>query len=857
MPRIWLRLVGFWTLLLTLLVAAHWLGREEPILARLDANDDGVLNDHDGIDTNASLDDFGGPVSLRWDNLSLRRGDEYIVRPCSGELRARSLMAVMGGSGSGKSTLLRALRGSLDEAESRDGSILVNEVEIDDLSLMGGLVGFVPQDDIVLDELTVEQNLIFSADWRLPEDSFPPEKRRGLVNNVLHHLGMLQQRTLRVGRGSDTKKSHISGGQKKRVNIGAELVSDPSVLFLDEPTSGLDSATTLQIVDMLREVARNSSVAVAAVIHQPSDKVFERFDSLLLMVKGGSTIFMGDAADAVPYFTERGFAEHAKTYANPADFLMDIVGDVIQPSCPADGAACPHYDYLETPYVWWRQHEAARETAEAGAASSPSASSSSATAAAAAVEKSESSAWRTRHVTFAQQYWVLLRRSLFLMYVTFEPRQLGVIVLIAAMIAVARAKVMTSHGANLFSAVVGNRFLALGASLITIVISIPIYAQELLFFERERLVGLNVHAYFAAKWTSGLFMLALMPLAFVAAYVAVLWLQVPRATAPPAVAATAAATTAAAAAAMGGGGSLGGRLLPRSVASVEALATLYWMVAVNGFVANAYATLITLTAGVEQAMLCSVMLILFVSLAGAVHPRLAELSFLEGFFLWVLAHDASVGTLAEASASERPFLQRLSATHRELMAKGIEPVEAAQRALQRAAPARVLAAKLHKAAVETRKIDGTVWHAVERFVPILKSEGSILTEHGVSRQENACERALLCTGLLVHTMAWAHLSHSWGALGALVCVFIVCWLAPPARLFRCGTRRVASAEEVEELNELIAFLAAMSQDPSGTNGTTEAGAAPEATEADARTRSRPSARRKSRSPARGGRARAS
>jgi ABC-type multidrug transport system ATPase subunit len=94
-------------------------------------------------------------------------------------------------------------------------------------------------------------------------------KLQGLVSDVLHRLGIAKWRSDRVGRGSDTSKSHISGGQKKRVNIGIEIVADPGLLFLDEPTSGLDSATTQKIITELRNLAVNASLPIAAVLHQP------------------------------------------------------------------------------------------------------------------------------------------------------------------------------------------------------------------------------------------------------------------------------------------------------------------------------------------------------------------------------------------------------------------------------------------------------------------------------------------------------------------------------------------------------------------------------------------------------------
>ena len=701
----------------------------------LDRDGDGALGRSDGIDVEASLDDYGEPVTIQWRDLSVSRAgaagaEVTTVRPLSGELAAGTLTAVMGGSGSGKSTLLRAIRGDLDASERKAGKVFLNDVEINDLSHMGELIGVVPQDDILLDDLTVEQNLLFSAAWRLPADSFPPAVRRGLVLDVLRHLGMTDQRTYRVGRGSDTKKSHISGGQKKRVNIGVELVSDPAVIFLDEPTSGLDSATTLQIVDVLQEVARNSSVAVAAVIHQPSKKAFERFDNLLLMVEGGSTIFMGKAAEAEGYFKERGFAEHASEYGNPADFLMDIVGGVIKPRCQSDDTECQRYEHRETPYMWWRQHTGARETSSESEA--------------------DGSASRRRQLGFWQQYWVLLRRSIFLLRINVDASEAGIVVLIAAMIAIVRGKMTQKHGANLVSAAHGNKFLALGTSLVALVLSIPIFSRELLFFQRERLVGLNIHAYFAAKCSSSFFLIALMPLVLVVAYAAVLWLAMP--------------------------GAAGSQRLPRSTASAEALTELYWMVAVNTFVTHAFATLITLTAG-DQAMLVSMMLVLVMSLADAVHPKLAELSFIETFTLWLLVHDAARGSCEETESL--PDVKEL-------------------------------VAKVHEAALTTREAKGTWEQALElAYVHTFKSDRVILLKHRVTHDNNACERALLSMGLLIYAIAWAHLAHSRTALSFLSCLFVLGWWGCH---FQCATWYSQASEDAEakKLDDFIEKLGILS-----------------------------------------------
>ncbi|MBP9987628.1 MAG: ATP-binding cassette domain-containing protein [Bacteroidales bacterium] len=215
-------------------------------------------------------------------------------------LRNGELVAVMGGSGAGKTTLLSILNGSL---KPQHGSITINGHSVDD-SAVKGLMGFVPQDDLLIEELTVYQNLYFTA--RLCFDKMPDEEIERRVMKVLSDLGLEAARDLVVG--SPLNKT-ISGGQRKRLNIALELIREPLVIFLDEPTSGLSSADTENVMGLLKEQTYRGKLVVAN-IHQPSSDVYKLFDRLLLLDTGGYPIFDGNPIDAVTYF---------KTAANYAD----------------------------------------------------------------------------------------------------------------------------------------------------------------------------------------------------------------------------------------------------------------------------------------------------------------------------------------------------------------------------------------------------------------------------------------------------------------------------------------------------------------------------------------------------------
>jgi ABC-type multidrug transport system ATPase subunit len=147
----------------------------------------------------------------------------------------------------------------------------------------------------------------------------PKQEKQEIVNTVIDVLGLHDIRHSIIG---DATKRGISGGQRKRVNIGMELVSMPTVLFLDEPTSGLDSSSSQEVCDALRTVAR-LGLTVVTVIHQPRYEIFTQFDDVLLLGKGGRTVYLGPTNCALGYFEDLGF--ECPEHANPADFFLDVI----------------------------------------------------------------------------------------------------------------------------------------------------------------------------------------------------------------------------------------------------------------------------------------------------------------------------------------------------------------------------------------------------------------------------------------------------------------------------------------------------------------------------------------------------
>ncbi len=223
------------------------------------------------------------------------------------------LIGIMGGSGTGKSTLMNLLNGKILPSEGR---VHINGFPLEKAS-MEGVIGYVPQDDLLFEELTVYQNLYFNAKTCFSD--FSPELIERTVMKVLHDLDLEEIKDLKVG---DPLNKTISGGQRKRLNIALELMREPSVLFVDEPTSGLSSMDSEKMMLLLKDLARKGKLVIA-IIHQPSSDIFKLFDKLWILDKGGYPIYNGNPVDAVVYF------KTMSTQVNAAESECPRCGNVI------------------------------------------------------------------------------------------------------------------------------------------------------------------------------------------------------------------------------------------------------------------------------------------------------------------------------------------------------------------------------------------------------------------------------------------------------------------------------------------------------------------------------------------------
>lgn len=220
-----------------------------------------------------------GYVGLRDINLSEEQG---------------RLVGIMGASGAGKTTLLNVLTGI--EAPSK-GEVLINGINLhSENDKMEGVIGYIPQDDLLIEELTVYQNLYFNA--RLCFKDMSDEELEKRVDTTLSNLGLLDRKDLKVG--SPLNKT-ISGGQRKRLNIALELIREPPILFVDEPTSGLSSRDSENVMDLLRELSMKGKL-IFVVIHQPSSEIYKMFDKMVILDTGGYQIYYGNPVEAVTYF---------------------------------------------------------------------------------------------------------------------------------------------------------------------------------------------------------------------------------------------------------------------------------------------------------------------------------------------------------------------------------------------------------------------------------------------------------------------------------------------------------------------------------------------------------------------------
>ncbi|ESO99617.1 hypothetical protein LOTGIDRAFT_141832 [Lottia gigantea] len=248
------------------------------------------------------------------------------TKPCCGQTTEKSILkningifrpgmnAILGPTGSGKSSALDVLAGRKDPAGLKGELLIDGGPPPDNFKCM---VGYVVQDDVVMGTLTVRENFAFSASLRLPK-TVTKQERDERIDQVIQELGLSECADTKVGnefiRG-------VSGGERKRCNIGMELIISPPVLFLDEPTTGLDASTANAVMLLLKRYSLKGRTIIFS-IHQPRFSIYRLFDSLMLL-SSGEVVYHGPSADALDYFKSIGY--ECEEHNNPPDFFLDII----------------------------------------------------------------------------------------------------------------------------------------------------------------------------------------------------------------------------------------------------------------------------------------------------------------------------------------------------------------------------------------------------------------------------------------------------------------------------------------------------------------------------------------------------
>ena len=249
------------------------------------------------ITTSFFKDSSKQPITFLARDISFRfRNSENGIHKFSFYAESGQLIGIMGGSGTGKSTLLKVLNGSL---VPDNGSIFINGYDLHaGIEEMKGIIGYIPQDDLLVEDLTVYRNLYYNA--RLCLDNLEEGMIRQKVDDLLTDMDLYEVRDLQVG---SPLNKFISGGQRKRLNIALELIREPYLLFVDEPTSGLSSTDSENVMYLLKEQAVRGKLVIVN-IHQPSSDLFKMFDRLIVLDKGGYPVYMGNPVEAIVYFKQ-------------------------------------------------------------------------------------------------------------------------------------------------------------------------------------------------------------------------------------------------------------------------------------------------------------------------------------------------------------------------------------------------------------------------------------------------------------------------------------------------------------------------------------------------------------------------
>ena len=258
-------------------------------------------------------------------------------------LKPGTLTAILGGSGSGKTTLLNTISERMISSRlTQKGAVSFNG----QLGVHSARHAYVMQQDILLPTLTVRETLQYAADLRLPPPTTAEDRKR-IVEEVILELGLKECANTRIG---NHQHRGCSGGEKRRVSIGVQLLANPSVLFLDEPTTGLDATSAFQLVRTLKNLATKGRTIITT-IHQPRSEIWDLFDNLIILTKG-SPVYSGPTAKCIDWFKDADLS--VPPFVNPAEYLIDVTAvDTRSPELEQSSTA--QVDRLKS--LWLEQGE--------------------------------------------------------------------------------------------------------------------------------------------------------------------------------------------------------------------------------------------------------------------------------------------------------------------------------------------------------------------------------------------------------------------------------------------------------------------------------------------------------------------
>ena len=285
--------------------------------------------------------DYQGDIMVQAERVSVKvrdkrsaSGYKTIIDDVSFTAYPTEFCGLMGPSGAGKTTLMMALNGYFQPSVGRS---LINGYDLyGNYDSFRGNIGYVPQDDIIFPQLTVFESLYYTAKLRLPPDT-RDEEIKAKIDDILNKLEIQQTRDVIIG---DAVKKGISGGQRKRVNLAMELITEPSLLFLDEPTSGLASEDTINVMNLLRRLA-DEGRTIVLTIHQPSLEAYRKLDNVIYLFQGRLVYYGPAFPDSITYFYPE-----ARVGTPQADLLLSDPGNVLKV------LAEDHRDAMDQPEPW-------------------------------------------------------------------------------------------------------------------------------------------------------------------------------------------------------------------------------------------------------------------------------------------------------------------------------------------------------------------------------------------------------------------------------------------------------------------------------------------------------------------------